>query len=163
MQLSTVIGEPGVNTHAGPEVWLMCRAGSFLCALPLGYVVEIMRILPIEPIAGAPLYVRGLSIIRGTPTPVVDTALMCCGRTAPSSRLVTVTAGTRLIALAVDTVLGVRSIKNDEPLPPLLREAANDLISALGCLDAELLLFLGAARIVPEDLLERLGGHETVT
>jgi purine-binding chemotaxis protein CheW len=130
--------------------------------LPLEYVVEIMRILPIEQIADVPLCVRGLSIIRGAPTPVVDTALLCGGRTAPSHRLVTITVGTQIVALAVDTVLGIRSISTDEPLPPLLQEAANNVVSAIGRLDAELLLFLATARIVSEELIERLGSHQTV-
>jgi chemotaxis signal transduction protein len=67
-----------------------------------------------------------------------------------------------MVALAVDTVLGVRSIKTDEPLPPLLGEAASEVVSAIGRLDAELLLFLGKARIVPEQLFEHLDGCETV-
>lgn len=67
-----------------------------------------------------------------------------------------------MVALAVDTVLGTRSIEADEPLPPLLQEAANNAVSAIGRLDAELVLFLATARIVPQKLLERLGGHETV-
>jgi purine-binding chemotaxis protein CheW len=160
MHLSAVIGEPGSGAHGDHEVWLLCRAGSSFYALPLGQVVEVMRILPIDALAGAPLYVLGLSIIRGTPTPVVDTALLCSGCTAPSHRLVTVRAGTRMIALAVDRVLGVQSIKTGEPLPPLLREAASDMVSAIGRVDAELLLFLSTARIVPEELLEHLGGDE---
>jgi purine-binding chemotaxis protein CheW len=162
MHLSPVTGEPDRSANDGPEVWLACRAGSTRYALPLGHVVEIMRILPIEPVAGAPLYVRGLSMIRGTHTPVVDTALLCSGCTAPVHRLVTVRAGAGIIALAVDSVLGVRSIKTGEPLPPLLREAASDVVAAIGRLDAELLLFLGTARIIPQELLERLGGHEAL-
>jgi purine-binding chemotaxis protein CheW len=162
MHLSAVIGEPGSGAHGGQQVWLLCRAGSYFYALPLGHVVEVMRILPIEALTGAPRYVLGLSIIRGTPTPVVDTALLCSGCTAPSHRLVTVRAGTRIIALAVDRVLGVQSIQTGKPLPPLLREAASDMVSAIGRVDAELLLFLSTARIVPEELLERLGDHAVV-
>jgi purine-binding chemotaxis protein CheW len=160
--LSTTISEHGGNSHDGQELWLLCRAGSSLCALPLGYVVEIMRILPIEPIAGAPLSVLGLSIIRGAPTPVVDTALLCGGRTAPFHRLVTVRAGTQIVALAVDTVFGTWSIKADATMPPLLQEAADNVVSAIGRLDAELMLFLATARIVPQELLGRLDGQEIV-
>jgi purine-binding chemotaxis protein CheW len=161
MHLSTALTGSDSSADDRREIWLLCRAGSSLCALPLPHIVEIMRILPVDPIAGAPSYVRGLSIIRGTPTPIVDTALLCGGLTAPSHRLVIVRAGTRTVALAVNAVLGVRSLTTDEPLPPLLREAASDVVSAIGRLDAELLLFLGSARIVPEELLERLGRHET--
>jgi purine-binding chemotaxis protein CheW len=145
------------QAYGGQHTWLLCRAGSSLCALPLAQVVEIMRIPRIEAVAGAPAYVRGLSIIRGTPTPVIDTALLLGWCTAAADRLVMVRAGTRMVALAVDKVLGIRSIEGiAEPLPPLLQEAARDLVSAIGLLDAEFLLFLNAARLVPETLFERL-------
>jgi purine-binding chemotaxis protein CheW len=127
-------------------------------------VVEIMRALRIEPVAGAPPFVRGLSVIRGAPTPVVDIAHLCGGCTAPCRRWVTVKTGTRVVALAVDSVLGVRSVvsaSNTEPLPPLLREAMSDMVSVIRRLDADLLMFLNTARIVPEVLLEHLGDPET--
>jgi purine-binding chemotaxis protein CheW len=162
LHFSAVTNGPAAGPTNTQNMWLLCSAGSSLCALPLAYVVEMMRPLPIERVAGAPLYVRGLSIIRGTPTPVVDTALLCSGHAVPSHRLVTVKAGSRVIALAVDRVLGVRWLKTDEPLPPLLREAASDMVSAIGRLDAGLLLFLSTARIVPEELFQRLDCHETV-
>lgn len=160
--MSPVIGGADGCVHDSRELWLLCRAGPPLCALPLGHVIEVMRTLPIEPIAGAPLYLRGLSIIRGTPTPIVDTAFLCCGQTAPFHRLVTVRAGTRMAALAVDTVVGVREIETADPLPPLLREAMSGVVSMIGRLDTELLLFLRTARIVPKELLERFDSYEIV-
>lgn len=164
LHLSAAIDEPGSCAHGREDLWLLCRAGSSLCALPLANVVEIMPALRIEPVAGAPPFVRGLSIIRGAPTPVVDIAHLFGGCTAPSRRLVTVKTGTRVVALEVDSVLGVRSIvtaSNTEPLPPLLREAMSDMVSAIRRLDADLLVFLDTARVVPEALLEHLGDRET--
>jgi hypothetical protein len=38
----------------GRAAFLLCCAGSSFCALPLDRVAEIMRALPIEPMAGAP-------------------------------------------------------------------------------------------------------------
>jgi purine-binding chemotaxis protein CheW len=157
MHFSAAIDKRSGSVDGAHDVWLLCRTGSSLCALPLVRVVEIMRVLPMDIIAGAPSFVLGLSIIRGAPTPIVDTALLFGGRTTAAKRLVSVRVGARLVALAVDEVLGVRSIERDaDPLPPLLREAAGETISAIGRLDAELLLFLSMARIVPEDLFERL-------
>jgi purine-binding chemotaxis protein CheW len=165
MRFSAAIGKPGGDTHNAPDVWLLCGAGSFLYALPLAHVVEVMPILRIEPVAGSPPCVRGLAIIRGTPTPVVDIALLFGGSSGPAQRLVTVRTGLRVIALAVDRVLGVRSFEVDEtaePLPPLLREVASDMVSAIGRLDTELLLFLGTARVVPDALLAHRDGREPV-
>jgi purine-binding chemotaxis protein CheW len=159
MHFSAAFGNPGDSAHGGPDNWLLCRAGSFVCALRLTHVVEIMPLLPTEPIADAPSFVRGLSLIRGIPTLVVDIGQLLGGRTASPQRLVTVKAGPRIIALAVDGVLGVRSMVTADttiPLPPLLQEAANDAVTAIGRLDADLLLFLDTARIVPGSLLETL-------
>jgi purine-binding chemotaxis protein CheW len=156
MNFSAASEKPRGGARGGQDIWLLCGAGSFLYALPLARVIEVMPLLPIEPVAGALACVRGLSIIRGSPTPVVDIALLFGGFAGPSQRLVTVQAGARTIALAVERVLGVRSIEPDrvaEPLPPILREVASDMVSAISRLDAELLLFLGTARIVPDALL----------
>jgi purine-binding chemotaxis protein CheW len=164
LHFSAAINEPGSGARGLQDLWLLCRAGSSLCALPLANVVEIMRALRVEPVAGAPPFVRGLSVIRGAPTPVVDIAHLFGGCTAPSRRWVTVKTGTRVVALAVDSVLGVRSVvtaSNTEPLPPLLREAMSDMVSVIRRLDADLLMFLNTARIVAEVLLEHLGDPET--
>jgi len=123
-----------------------------LCALPLEHVVETMRPLPVEIVGGAPEFVSGLSIIRGVPLPVVDTgSLLGAGESLPT-RFVTVKAGKRLVALAVDAVLGLRAISADSlhELPPLLGDARAELITGIGAIDSELLLVLRTARVVPE-------------
>jgi purine-binding chemotaxis protein CheW len=141
--------------------WLLCRAGAHLCALPTAHVIEIMRILPIEAISGAPSYVRGLSVIRGVPVAVVDTGLLLGEHATRCGRLVTIRAGTRTIALAVETIEGIRAIGADAclQLPPLLGDAATAAVDAIGTLDAELLFFLRTARIVPDDVLARLSAE----
>jgi purine-binding chemotaxis protein CheW len=146
------------NGSDGCASWLLCRAGTRLCALPLDRVIEIMRVLPIEPVSGAPPYVRGICIIRGSPVPVVDTGLLLCDQAIRSERLVTVRTGGRTIAFATEAVLGIRAVGAEafNQLPPLLRDAATATIAGIGTLDAELLFFLRAARIVPEELLDRL-------
>ena len=51
---------------------LVCRVATRICALPVGVVIETLRPLPLEPIAGAPAFVTGPAIIRGEPVPVVE-------------------------------------------------------------------------------------------
>ena len=126
---------------------LICRARTRLCALPLEHVVETMRPLPIEKLAGMPSFVRGLSVIRGIPVPVVDAgALFGTDEGAGSTRFVTLRTGQRQVALSVEEVLGVRSFPAESvaDLPPLLRDGGSELISALGLLDADLLFVLRA-------------------
>jgi purine-binding chemotaxis protein CheW len=133
--------------------------------MPLQDVLEVMRMLPIEQLSGAPSYVRGLCIIRGSPVPVVDTGLLIGDQVTRPERLVAISIGGRSVALAVEEVVGIRAIGvgASEQLPPLLRDAAVEAVAAIGTLDAELLLFLRTARIVPEDLLSRLDALEMVT
>jgi purine-binding chemotaxis protein CheW len=139
-------------------VWLICRAGTQLCALPIEHVIEIMRGLPVEPVAGAPSYVRGLSVIRGAPAPVIDIGLLVGDLAIETARLVTIRLGTRIIALAVQSVLGISALEGEafEQLPPLLRDAATEMVDAIGVRDDELLFLLRTARLVPEDVLAGL-------
>ena len=142
--------------------WLLCRVGPRLCALPLENVVENLRPLPIEPITDAPRFVLGLSIIRGAPVPVVDIGALFDGQATRPQRMVTLEVDGRRIALVVESVVGIRFLGPDacNALPPLLREACGEVVSAIGTLDAELLLFLRAARIVPDAGLARLAAEK---
>jgi purine-binding chemotaxis protein CheW len=123
-----------------------------LCALPLRDVIETLRPLPIEPLAGAPAYVCGLSILRGSPVPVVDLGLLLGVEQVRATRLVALRVGARSAALAVGEVLGVRPLAGGSALPPLLQQAGHGAIETLGSLDQELLLVLQGARLVPEDV-----------
>jgi purine-binding chemotaxis protein CheW len=142
--------------------WLLCRAGTRLCALPLENIIETMRMLPVEPVADAPRSVLGLCPIRGAPVPVIDLQALLAEPDAPLRRMVTLDVGGGTVALAVESVLGIRSIGAEESgrLPPLLREAAGDIVSAIGMLDSEFLLFLSSSRIAPLSLLGEVSPNE---
>lgn len=144
-----------VGVPTGARV-LIVAAGARVCALSVHHVAETMRPLPVEPVAGTPHYVRGLSVIRGASVPVVDLPALldsCASGTSATRRFVTVKADARLIALAVDSVIGIRELDATqlEELPPLLRHADVALIEAIGVADAQLLVVLRGARILPEE------------
>jgi purine-binding chemotaxis protein CheW len=150
--------KPQVNTRAQPLpdpepiLVILVRAATRLCALPLGHVIETMRLLPIEPVADAPAGVLGLSIIRGAPVPVVDLAALVGASEAPT-RLILLRVGARTVALAVAELIGVRRLDADrlEATPPLLQLARAELIESIGILDAQLVVVLRAARLLPEE------------
>jgi purine-binding chemotaxis protein CheW len=146
------------DIESGVAGWLLCQAGRQLYAVPIAHVIEIMRVLPVDSIAGAPPYVRGLCVIRGAPVPVVDIGLLISNEASRSGRLVTIRAGERTIALLVEAVLGIRVFAADtfNQLPALLRDVATEMVAAIGTRDAELLFALRAARIVPESVLDDL-------
>ena len=144
---------------SGQRLFALVRAGTCVCALPIETVVETMRPLPTEPVPNMPLFVCGLSIIRGKPVPVIDLGLLIHeGQAGTKSRFVLLRIHDRQIALSVDIVLGVRELNRPllMDLPPLLREARSGLISAIGALDQQLLLVLETVWIVPEELWRKL-------
>jgi len=140
------------------DLALLCRVHRVLCALPLAQVIETLRPLPIEPLAGAPSFICGLSVLRGVPVPVLDLGLLLGSEQVRPTRFVALRSGARSLALAVGSVLGVRTLSGAgvRELPPLLQGAADDAVQALGRLDRELLLVLQSGRLVPEALFAQL-------
>ena len=150
-----------MTVHASEKyAALIVTIGSRACAIPLSHVAEIMRPLPIEPIARMPDFIRGISLIRGIAVPVVDlTALVSnCVAGATYQRLVSVKLGDRRVALGVDGVVGVKNLDAAQfaELPPLFREGNAGPIEAIGMSDAQLLLILRATRLVPDEVWTRL-------
>ena len=137
---------------------LLCRVGTRLCAVPLEHVVETLRPLPVEPLAGAPDFVLGVTLLRGEPAPVVDAARLLGASTGQPARFVALRVGERIVALAVDGVEDVRTLDEGtiRALPPLLRDARSDAVEALGRLDADLLLVLRSAALVPDAVWAQL-------
>jgi purine-binding chemotaxis protein CheW len=139
---------------SGLKQLLICRVGSKLCGLPLEHVLETMRPLPLEALANMPSFVRGVALIRGRPTPVLDGGLLLGSPAiqSASARLVTLKTGERQVALWVDAVAGMRSVDGAalEALPLVLRESHAGQLDALGRLDSELLLLLEHARLLTE-------------
>jgi purine-binding chemotaxis protein CheW len=133
---------------------LTVRAGARMLALPIESVVETMRPMPVEPLAGAPSFVRGLAVIRGAATPVVDVAELLGTRAETPGRFVTLRLGPRQIALAVEAVLGLSALEPADlaALPPLLDDATRGAVHSVGLLDSQLVLVLRAARVVPDEV-----------
>src|ERR1700730_1403758 len=159
---------PGRNTHGREETMIeafptpsrtfIVGVNGRLCALPLAHVMEIMRPLPVEPISAVPWFVRGISIIRGIPTPVVDLGALLGMPNVAADRFVTLRLGDRQVALSVDSVLGVRELDVSKigELPPLLQGASKEVIEAMGTLDEQLLVVLCAGWELPDEVWQTL-------
>ncbi|MEU4428201.1 chemotaxis protein CheW [Actinoplanes sp. NPDC024001] len=146
-------------TGAG-VIALVFRAGPLYCALPLDEVVETMRPLPTRPLAGTPPYVRGLTILRGAPAPVIDVTRLLTGVDGEISRYVAVQAGRGPVACATGPVLGVRRIDVAPPEGPaaLFTGVTKALIAAVGTVGTDPLLLLRSIRAVPDAVWEAAGG-----
>jgi purine-binding chemotaxis protein CheW len=144
--------------------FLIVRAQGWTCALPLAEVIETMRPLPISPVASVPAFVRGVSIVRGEPTPVIHLAALLGGTALNEARrFVLLRVAERWLALEVDEVLGLRGLSAAElgAVPPLLQSAAGGQLELLGTLDGQLLGALRTARLLPAELwsgLTAMGG-----
>jgi purine-binding chemotaxis protein CheW len=139
---------------------LVFRAGSLLCALRLDEVIETMRPLAVRPLAGTPAYVRGVTIMRGVPTPVIDVARLLGGEQAEVARFVAVRTERGPVAFATGTVLGIRPAAADTSTrhATLIGGASGSLVAGVGTLDAEPLLLLQSMRVVPDEVWAAAAG-----
>lgn len=129
---------------------LVFRAGPLRCSLPLGEVVETMRPLTIRPLADLPPFVRGVSIMRGVPAPVIDVALLLSGQAAQISRFIAVRCALGTLAFATGDVSGIWAVGPDADSHParLLTGASAALVDAVATFDAEPLLMLSGGGLV---------------
>ena len=127
--------------------------------MPASVVCETFRPLPVQLAPSAPDFVAGVTMLRGLPAPVIDVGHLLGSKASPQnwSRFVSVRAGERMVALAVDEVLGLKTLSQETffTLPPLL-EDLSQTVGRLAELDGELLLVLREAHLMPEDLWEEV-------
>jgi purine-binding chemotaxis protein CheW len=143
---------------------LLVRVPTGICAVPLTEVIETMRPLPVSPLSRMSDFVCGVSLIRGTPTPVVDLGLIFDAnlKSAPG-RFVTVRSGGRTVAVSVQSVIGTVELDGKfASISPLLKSARAEVIEAVGSIDAELVVVLQMTRLIPESVWETIGNSEVV-
>jgi purine-binding chemotaxis protein CheW len=142
---------------------LIFWAGSVLCAQRLDEVIETMRPLAVRPLAGTPAYVRGVTIMRGVPTPVVDVARLVGGEPAGISRFVAVRTESGPVAFATGPILGIRTAVPDEAAahPVLFGGASSQFITGVGAIDAEPVLLLRSMRIVLDEVSAGAAGAQS--
>jgi purine-binding chemotaxis protein CheW len=140
-----------IDRRVDTQSWLLCGVGPHRFILPMAEVIETMRLLPMQTIAGAPPLVLGLSVIRGAPVAVVNTALLFGYESPQYTRLVTVRVGESTIALAVESVFTVAVVEADalQQMPPLIGN--DNAVVAMAARDQNLVFLLNAARIVPDE------------
>jgi purine-binding chemotaxis protein CheW len=88
-----------------PGLYLTVEAADTQALVPAKLVQEVVRLVAMEPLPGAPVHVLGSFVYRGSPAVVVDLARMLGVKRTPDldSLLVVVDVG-RTVALLVDRV-----------------------------------------------------------
>ena len=123
---------------------LIVNAAGRLCGVPIGSVLEILRPVAIQELAGLPAYLCGLAVIRGQPTAVVDVSTVLTGLSdGRIGRYLSMRSEGRPFALRVEAVLGIREVDRRafRDLPELI-EPARDLVAGVLALGTELLTVL---------------------
>jgi purine-binding chemotaxis protein CheW len=135
---------------------LVFRAGHLLCALRLDEVIETLRPLDTQPLVGTPAFVRGISVLRGVPTPVIDVARLLGGAQVEAERYVAVRTERGAVALATGPILGIRDVDTNAAggHPALLGARSSRLVAGVGTIGAEPLLLLQSMRTVPDEVWE---------
>jgi purine-binding chemotaxis protein CheW len=144
---------PPAESPAGDSS-LVFRAGPLLCALRLDEVIETMRPLATHPLAGTPVFVTGICIMRGIPTLVIDVARLLGGSNAEVSRFIAVRTERGPVAFATGDIHGVRTVSTSTAgrHEALLGDAPARLIAAVGTIDAAPVLLLQSMRLVPDEV-----------
>jgi purine-binding chemotaxis protein CheW len=136
---------------AGEIPALVFRVSETLCALPSAHVIETMRALPIVPLDQMPAFTLGMATIRGAATPIVDIGALLGAPASAPTRFVTVRAATRVVALAVDEVIGLSWFDAAQftARPALFGGGGSPLVESLAMKDNALHLVLNATRLLP--------------
>lgn len=134
---------------------LLFNVGHKQCGLPLSDVREVMRPLALERNQALPACVLGTCMIRERPTPVIDLGALIGCEASTVTRFITVSAGERQVALAVDGVQGTTRVDAHQ-----FHEAAalvcgqSDVVRTLAVLDSKLVYLLNGARLLSSDLVD---------
>jgi purine-binding chemotaxis protein CheW len=153
-QHGQMLTDPGPAPESVGVASLVFRAGPLQCALRLDEVVETMRPLETQALAGTPPFVVGISVLRGVPTPVIEVARLLSGEAAAIERYVAVRTDRGVVALATGTILGIQAVRVEAGSghPALLGAGEDRLVEGVATIGAEPLLLLRSMRTIPAEV-----------
>jgi chemotaxis-related protein WspB len=128
-------------------LYVVFRLGDERYALDVRHVAEVLPLLDVRPVPGAPSEIAGVFLYRGTPVPVIDMAEVIVGRPSErrsSTRLVIINAPETLapgrhVALMAERATETVSRNPTDFAPPVVTSASKPAlgkvaIDALGML-----------------------------
>ncbi len=130
-------------------------------------VVEVIPLVDVQGIFGAPSWVRGLFVYRGRPTPVLDLGELIASRTAQASYatrilVVRIGDGTRTLGLVADRATDVERVAEADVLDaPLQVEGARWFGRLIKTASSDKVVFLiDPRKVLSPELQRSLFGEE---
>ena len=141
--------------------YLIFSTGNELYGMEIRYVIEIIGIQPITEVPDMPVYVKGITNLRGKIIPVMDARLRfkkAVREYDDRTCIVVLNTSELSIGLIVDSVSEVISM-NDEDIapPPNVSKSGHKYIKGIGKADGNVKLLLDCQKLMAVDELESLG------
>lgn len=106
------------NRSVASQLVLHFRVANMQLCVPLDYVSKVLPLMSLQPVPGAPPYLRGLMNLHGASIPVMDLAARLGYKTTQNYTLDTpillCSSGAHQAGLIISEVQDVRSINNSE-------------------------------------------------
>jgi purine-binding chemotaxis protein CheW len=157
-------------TIAADKSTLLKSQGSELLSVRIGeqeFALDIMSVREIRgwiastPLPHAPHYIKGMINLRGVILAIVDLAERLGLPTReqdPSSVVVVVEAGDRIVGLVVDGVCDIITVTEDmiQNTPDVGSASSNQIVQGLLTLDGRIVSIISIPAILPESLPEMM-------
>lgn len=135
-------------------------------AFPIEQIQEIVVLDQVTRVPQVPVYVEGVSNLRGTIIPVINLKKLFQldeGEEVNQSRIIVVNVGERVIGCTVDQVSQVIRIPAEEiqPAPDTVSREGTQYITGFAKVDQSLLILLDVDLLLDSEQLERVS-HSTV-
>jgi purine-binding chemotaxis protein CheW len=149
-----------MSAFSASNSYLTCKLDKELFAIPVEQVIEIIEVSVITKIPQTPIYIRGVTNLRGNILPVIET------RTKFAMETIKDTIDTCIVVLnvkvdedeiqvgiVVDQVLEVATIEPSQikPKPNIGRKYSNDYIIGIAQLANDFILVLDVNRVFSND------------
>ena len=134
--------------------YLTFLLGEEVYGIAIGNVIEIIGVLPVTPLPGAPDYLKGIMNLRGKIVPVIDVRLKFKKPAVEYTErtcIVVVEVQEMTVGLLIDEVSEVLSIDAQEIAPPpSLKDVRSRYVSGISKTDGKVKLLLDCAALLYE-------------
>ncbi len=134
--------------------YLTFLLGEEVYGIAIGNVIEIIGVLPVTPLPGAPDYLKGIMNLRGKIVPVIDVRLKFKKPAVEYTErtcIVVVEVQEMTVGLLIDEVSEVLTIDAQDVVPPpSMKDVHSKYVSGISRMDEKVKLLLDCAALLYE-------------